>query len=84
MVRLSEQSIICFELHKKVTNSSPKCKWNTLENAVINGIKGATGCEIEPIKNMKARVKLLVHLVMPKRVHWNNDKCVWFALDGKI
>ena len=33
---------------------------------------------------MKVRVKLLVHLVMPKRVHWNNDKCVWCALDDKI
>ena len=21
---------------------------------------------------------------MPKRIHRNNDKCVWFALDGKI
>ena len=33
---------------------------------------------------MKVRVKLFVQLVMPKRVHRSNDKCVWFALDGKI
>ena len=33
---------------------------------------------------MKVTVKLLVHLVMPKRVHRKNDKCVRCALDGKI
>ena len=51
MVHLRVQSIICLGLHKKVTNSSPKCTWdckwegiwNALENALKNGLKGTNG-----------------------------------------
>ena len=50
MVRLGAQSMISLELHKKVASSSPKCKregiWNTLDNALKNGLKGANGCKI--------------------------------------
>ena len=86
MVFLRVQSIICLELHKKVSSSSPKCKresiWETLENALKNGRKGANGCKISPIENMKVRVNFLVYLV--KRVHRKKDKCVWCALDDTL
>ena len=59
MVKFGAQSIICLELHKKVTSSSPRCNWdykweriwNALENVLKNGLKDANGCKIWPIKN---------------------------------
>ena len=57
MVHLRVQSMIFLKLHKNVTNSSVKCKWDvmwkTLENAFKNGLKGANGCKISPVKKWK-------------------------------
>ena len=77
------QSIICFELHKKVPNSPQKrCNWdwkweriwNALENALKNGLKSANGGKVWPIKNWK--------------YEWDSKqkskKCVWGALDDTI
>ena len=59
MGHLRVQSIICLELHKKVTNSFPKgnwdCKWqsilNELENALKNGLTVQVDAKSGQLKN---------------------------------
>ena len=82
MVHLTVQSLICLKLHKKITNSFLKCKWEGVWNALWKSeIFSATG-DAEKSANgtiinafdvrlmVPFRVHLIIHLEMRVKVHF--------------
>ena len=73
MVHLRLQSIICLELHNKVTNSFPKrCnlddKSESIWNALVNALKIRLEMDAKYGHLKNERVNFLVHLVLHKKL----------------
>ena len=84
MMHLRVQSIICLELHKKVTNSSPKCNWDCEWQGILHRMLSKMDLRVQVDAKSDQLKNETKSEIFSAPGDANNKRNFWCALYGTI